>query len=63
MIEVDLKAMEKNVARIQNILSSVDMSNVSLIEHLSNCQVNHIILEMLRGQKWGVILLEVAIKK
>ncbi|XP_037606336.1 nesprin-2-like isoform X2 [Sebastes umbrosus] len=38
-MEAELKTMEKNVPKIQAILSSVDNSNISLTEHLHNRQV------------------------
>ncbi|KAK5852700.1 hypothetical protein PBY51_006550 [Eleginops maclovinus] len=38
-IEAELKTMEKNVPKIQAILSSVDNSDITLMEHLQNRQV------------------------
>ncbi|XP_033991567.1 nesprin-2 isoform X3 [Trematomus bernacchii] len=38
-IEAELKTMEKNVPKIQAILSSVDNSDITLTEHLQNRQV------------------------
>ncbi|XP_054474146.1 nesprin-2-like [Anoplopoma fimbria] len=38
-IEAELKTMEKNVPKIRAILSSVDDSHITLMEHLNNRQV------------------------
>ncbi|XP_041832728.1 nesprin-2-like [Melanotaenia boesemani] len=51
VIEADLKTMEKNVSKIQTILSSMDVSNISLAEHLQNRQV---ILASLRSMQSGL---------
>uniref|UniRef100_A0AAQ6IQR6 KASH domain-containing protein n=1 Tax=Anabas testudineus TaxID=64144 RepID=A0AAQ6IQR6_ANATE len=38
-VEAELKTMEKNVSKIRTILSSVENSNITLMEHLQNRQV------------------------
>ncbi|KAM9703427.1 nesprin-2-like [Menidia menidia] len=39
VIEADVKIMEKNVPKIRTILSSMDVANIPLTEHLHNRQV------------------------
>ncbi|XP_069017780.1 nesprin-2a isoform X4 [Embiotoca jacksoni] len=38
-MEAELKAVEKNVSKIRTILSSMDVANITLTEHLQNRQV------------------------
>ncbi|XP_054871829.1 nesprin-2 isoform X5 [Amphiprion ocellaris] len=38
-MEAELKTIEKNISKIKTILSSVDISNITLMEHLQNREV------------------------
>ncbi|KAM6915050.1 nesprin-2-like [Xenentodon cancila] len=51
VIEADLKMMEKNVTKIRTILSSLDISNMTLAEHLDSRQV---ILASLQSMRSGL---------